>query len=258
MTTTSAQAARRDYPTVPIYGIPFSKMNMQETVAYLIRAIEERRPQRVITGNPEMIMIGLQDPGFYRALSTADLVVPDGTGVVWTAQRVKQPVAERVAGFDLLHELLRVGDGRGWGVYLLGASQEIVDEAHAKLKAAYPGIRFVGTRNGYFTDDDDEGVVAAIRAAKPDLLFVARSMSRQEPWLAKHAEALDVPVMMGVGGSFDVIAGKVKRAPLLFRKLRLEWFYRLIREPWRFRRMLVLPRYALKVVKDGENVLKTR
>ncbi|MBB6670610.1 WecB/TagA/CpsF family glycosyltransferase [Cohnella nanjingensis] len=251
-------AIAREYPTVPIYGIPFSKMDMQGTVAYLTRAIEERKPHRVITGNPEMIMIGLQDPGFYRALVSADLVVPDGTGVVWTAQRVKQPVAERVAGFDLLHELLRVGDRRGWGVYLLGASQEIVDAAHAKLAEAYPGIRFVGVRNGYFTDEDDAGVVAAIREAQPDLLFVARSMGRQEPWLAKHGADLGVPVMMGVGGSFDVIAGKVKRAPALFRKLRLEWFYRLVREPWRFRRMLVLPRYALKVVKDGDNVLKTR
>ncbi|KIL36671.1 N-acetylmannosaminyltransferase [Cohnella kolymensis] len=246
----------RPYPTVSLYGVPFSRMDMKETVAYLTEAIESRRPHRVVTGNPIMLMAGLENPAFHRALATADLVVPDGSGVVWAARKVGQPVKERVAGFDLLHELLKEGEKRSWSVYLLGASAEIIDTAHAKLAEKYPGVRFVGHRDGYFSDREDGAVVSAVRAANPDLLFVARAMNNQEPWIAKYQEVLGVPVMMGVGGSFDVISGKLKRAPALFRKLGIEWFYRLLQEPSRFGRMLVLPRFAMKVLKDGEKVLK--
>ncbi|BBI36192.1 WecB/TagA/CpsF family glycosyltransferase [Cohnella abietis] len=246
----------KPYPTVSLYGVPFSKMNMKETVGYLAQAIESRRPQRVITGNPIMLMVGLDNPSFHHTLSTADLVVPDGSGVVWAARRLKQPVQERVAGFDLMHELLREGDKRGWSVYMLGASPDIIKAAHDKLQKQFPGMRFVGHRDGYFTDKEDGEVVELVRAAKPDLLFVARSTMNQEPWIEKYQDQLGVPVVMGVGGSFDVVSGKLKRAPALFRKLGMEWFYRLLQEPTRFRRMLVLPRFALKVIKDGEKVLK--
>ncbi|TJY42036.1 WecB/TagA/CpsF family glycosyltransferase [Cohnella pontilimi] len=231
-------------------------MNMKQTVDYLVQAVESQRTHRIVTGNPIMLMAGLEDAGFHRALRTADLVVPDGAGVVWAARHVGQPVPERVAGFDLMHELLREGDRRHWKVYLLGTTQEIISSAHEKLSRQFPGVRFVGYRDGYFTDREDGAVIAAIREAKPDLLFVARSLMTQEPWLEKYQDALQVPVMMGVGGSFDVVAGKLKRAPAIFRKLGLEWFYRLLQEPSRLPRMLVLPRFALKVMKDGEKVLK--
>ena len=254
----SADSNLRPYPTVSIYGVPFSKMNMRETVDYLIRKIEAREPQRVVTGNPIMLMTAQEDPRYQTILETADLIVPDGAGVVWAARRVKQPVPERVAGFDLMQELMREGDKRGWSVYLLGTTQEILDAAEANLKRQYPGVRFVGKRNGFFKDEEDAEVIAEIRRANPDLLFVARSVANQEPWLAKHEKELGVPVMMGVGGSFDVISGKLKRAPAAFRKLGLEWLYRLLQEPKRYKRMLVLPKFALKVVKDGDNVLKTR
>lgn len=252
----NSNSSPRPYPTVTLYGVPFSKMDMQETVAYLAEAIASRRPQRVITGNPIMLTVGLENPSFHRALATAELVVPDGAGVVWAARHVKQPVKERVAGFDLMHELLREGEKRSWSAYLLGASAEIVESAYAKLQQQYPGMCFVGCRDGYFTDREDEEVVAAVRAANPDLLFVARATMNQEPWIEKYQEALGVPVIMGVGGSFDVVSGKLKRAPAIFRKLSLEWFYRLMQEPSRYKRMLVLPRFALKVIKDGDKVLK--
>ncbi|RKP47385.1 glycosyltransferase [Cohnella endophytica] len=231
-------------------------MNMEETVAYLTQAIEERRLHRVVTGNPIMLMVGLDNPSFHHTLATADLVVPDGSGVVWAARRLKQPVQERVAGFDLMHELLSVGDRKGWSAYLLGASSDIIGTAYEKLRQRYPGVRFVGHRDGYFTDKDDEEVVAAIREARPDLLFVARATMNQEPWIEKYQSELGVPVVMGVGGSFDVVAGKLKRAPAIFRKMGMEWFYRLLQQPSRFGRMLVLPKFALKVIKDGEKVLK--
>lgn len=244
------------FPTVTLYGVPFSKMNMQETVTYLSEAIEARVPHRVVTGNSVMLMAGLDNPDFHRALATADLVVPDGAGVVWAAQHVKQPVQERVAGIDLLHELMAEGNLRGWRVYLLGAAEEMITAARDKLQQQYPGVVIVGCRNGFFTDQEDAGVVASIQEAKPDILFVARGAMNQEPWIEKHANALRVSVMMGVGGSFDIIAGKLKRAPKLFQRLGLEWLYRLLKQPSRLPRMLVLPRFALKVLKDGEKALK--
>lgn len=139
---------------------------------------------------------------------------------------------------------------------MLGASADIIRTAHDKLKSQYPGVRFVGYRDGYFSERDDESVVAEIKAANPDMLFVARATMNQEPWIEKHAQELAIPVVMGIGGSFDVVAGKLRRAPAIFRKLSLEWFYRLLQEPTRYKRMLVLPKFALKVIKDGDKVLK--
>ena len=247
----------RAYPVVPLYGVPFSRMSMRQTVDYLVEAVESRRPHRVVTGNPIMLMAGLQDPEYMRILRTAELVVPDGAGIVWAARHAGQPVAERVAGYDLMHELLREGNLRRWKVYLLGAAKDTVEQAHANLRRQYPDVRFVGYRDGYFTEKEDGAVVAAIREADPDLLFVARSLKTQEPWIAKYQHVLQVPVMMGVGGSFDVAAGKLRRAPAWMRNMHLEWLFRLLQEPSRYKRMLALPKFVLKVLKDGENILKT-
>ncbi|MFD0714935.1 WecB/TagA/CpsF family glycosyltransferase [Paenibacillus sp. GCM10027626] len=245
-------------PTVSIYGIPFSKLNMADTVKYLTACVEQRVPTHVVTGNPIMVMAALESPRFDQAMREAELVVPDGTGVVWAASKVGQPVAERVAGYDLMHELLRVGEQYNWKVYLLGTSQQVIEETARKITELYPRITIAGFRNGFFGAEQDAEVVAQIRAAKPDLLFVARSVDTQEPWISQHKAALAVPVIMGVGGSFDVVAGVVKRAPVLFQRLRLEWFYRLLKQPTRFKRMLALPKFVVKVLRDKENVTKHR
>jgi N-acetylglucosaminyldiphosphoundecaprenol N-acetyl-beta-D-mannosaminyltransferase len=243
-------------PTVSIYGVPVSRMNMQQTVAYLTETIEQGIPQQVVTANPIILMAGLENPSFMKILREAELVVPDGTGLVWAAGYVGQPVAERVAGFDLMLELMKAGSPRGWKVYLLGAAPGIAEAAAEKLKAQYPGIQVVGCRDGYFTDDEDDAVIADVTAQAPHLLLVARATNNQDPWIGKYKDRLRVPVMMGVGGSFDVLAGRVKRAPKLFQRLGLEWFYRLLREPSRYRRMLVLPKFVLKVIKDKEIITK--
>ncbi|CAM4371533.1 WecB/TagA/CpsF family glycosyltransferase [Paenibacillus alkaliterrae] len=245
-------------PTVPIYGIPFSKLNMEETVQHLTTAIEERRPTHVITANPIMIMSAVDDAKYKAMIKRADLIVPDGAGVVWAAKYVGQPVAERVTGFDLMHRLLQEGEKRRWKAYLLGTSQEVIEAAAEKLQLQYPQVRIVGFRNGFFGPEQDGEVVEAIRQAAPDLLFVARGADTQEPWIVKFKQKLGVPLIMGVGGSFDVVSGKLKRAPVIFQKLRLEWFYRLLQEPKRYKRMLVLPKFVVKVVRDKENVTKPR
>lgn len=229
---------------------------MRETVDYIARIIELRQPHQIITANPIMIMAGLDDPAYMKMMKEAELIVPDGTGVVWAAGYVGNPVKERVPGFDLIHELMRTGEARGWRVYLVGASDEVIQAAADRLLEMYPRLPLVGFRNGFFGENEDESVIQTIRDCKPDILLVGRSAATQEPWIAKYKEKLAVPVMMGVGGSFDVLSGKLKRAPKLFLKLRLEWLYRLIQEPWRYKRMLALPKFAMKVVREKENVQK--
>jgi N-acetylglucosaminyldiphosphoundecaprenol N-acetyl-beta-D-mannosaminyltransferase len=243
-------------PFVRIFGVPVSKMSMQQTVAYLTEAIGQKRPHQIITANPIMVMAAMDDPAYMSMMQQAELIVPDGTGVVWAAGYVGEPVAERVPGYDLLHELMKVGEPKGWKVYLLGASTEVIEAAASKLQETYAGIQVVGCRNGYFGDEQDDEVIEAIVQAVPDILLVGRSAAKQEPWIAKYKQQLQVPIMMGVGGSFDVLSGKLKRAPVFFRKLRLEWFYRLMQEPWRFKRMLTLPKFAVKVIREKEKVTK--
>lgn len=244
-------------PTVPIFGIPFSKLSMDETVSYLTEAIEEGRLTHVITANPIMVMAALDNPEFARVMKKADIIVPDGAGVVWAAKVGGDPVAERVTGFDLMHRLLEQGEKRHWRAYLLGTTQEIIEAAAEKLQLQYPQVRIVGVRNGFFGPDEDEAIVEEIRELKPHLLFVARGMEK-EAWNAEFKERLGVPFIMGVGGSFDVVSGKLKRAPVPFQKLKLEWLYRLLQEPSRYKRMLALPKFVVKVLRNKENVTKPR
>jgi N-acetylglucosaminyldiphosphoundecaprenol N-acetyl-beta-D-mannosaminyltransferase len=245
------------FPFVRIFGVPISQMSMKQTVAYLTEAIERKRPKQVITANPIMVMSAIDDPAYMAMMKQAELIVPDGTGVVWAANYVGEPVAQRVPGYDLLHELMKVGEPKGWKVYLLGASTEVIEAAANKLQEGYPGVQVVGCRNGYFSEEQDAEVIQSIVQAAPDILLVGRSADKQEPWIAKHKQQLQVPIMMGVGGSFDVLSGKLKRAPVIFQKLRLEWFYRLLQEPWRYKRMLTLPKFAMKVIREKENVTKS-
>lgn len=237
------------YPKSTLFDISVSTMSMDETVEYLAEAVRTKQAHQVITANPIMMMAALEDPAYMTIMQHAELVVPDGAGVVWAASRLDKPVTERVAGYDLLHELLRKGEPHGWKAYLLGAEPNVIQAAAARLRDMYPGIQIVGERDGYFTDEEDAEVIADIRAKQPDLLFVARSAKNQEPWIGKYKTELQVPVMMGVGGSFDVIAGKVKRAPELWIRLRLEWLYRLLKEPSRWRRMLALPKFMWRVLR---------
>lgn len=243
-------------PTVSVFGVSVCKWGMQDTVRYLIEAVRSRKPHQVITANPIMLMAAMEDPAYKKIMQEAELVVPDGTGLVWAAQKGGEPVTERVAGFDLLHELMREGQSRHWKVYLLGSTPEVIQEAARRLTLQYPGTEIVGYRDGYFKPDQDLEVVEAIKAAAPDLLFVARGADTQEPWIGKYKQALGVPVMMGVGGSLDIISGKTKRAPVAFQKMRLEWLYRLLSEPTRFRRMLALPKFVVRVLRAGENLTK--
>jgi N-acetylglucosaminyldiphosphoundecaprenol N-acetyl-beta-D-mannosaminyltransferase len=170
----------------------------------------------------------------------SDLIVADGLPVVWASRILGEPLPERVTGIDLFEKLLELADEERFSAYFLGATQEVLDEMLRRIEERYPRLRCAGIRDGYFQEAESEAVVREIQKASPDLLFVGISTPKKERFLQRWGESLDVPVCHGVGGSFDVLAGVTRRAPLLWQKLGLEWLYRLLQEPRRmWKRYLV-------------------
>ena len=236
-------------PVAHILGVPFSTRNFDETVADLAERIERGEQTHVITANPEVVMLGRGNQAFHSLLEQA-YVVPDGIGIVYAAKWTNQPIAERVTGVELVEGLMAEADRQQWNVYLLGAAPDVVRLAAEKLGRRYPGARIVGYRDGYFRQDEEPQIVQEIAERNTQLLFVAMGCPRQEEWIARYREKVGATLMMGVGGSFDVISGKVKRAPLIWQKLHLEWLYRLLATPSRWKRQLAIPRFVWTVLSE--------
>ena len=233
---------------ISILGVRVDSVTMKEALDKLESFIHERNPHLVATANAEMVMVAQQDEELFTILNSADLVLADGAGVVWASGRLGSGVPERVAGYDLTQELLRRAASAGYRVYWLGAAPGIAELAAQKASALYPGLVSVGVHDGYFAADD-RAILQTIRETRPDILLCALGIPKQEKWLAGNLSQLQVPVAIGVGGSFDVMAGKVKRAPLWMQKSGLEWSYRLICQPSRILRMLALPKFVIRVLR---------
>ena len=233
---------------VEILGVNVNSLTMAQAVEAVQQFIAEKKVALVATANAEMLMRSTQDEELKDILNQADLVVPDGAGTVWAAGHLGEPMPERVAGFDLAQELMREAPARGDRIYFFGSAPGVADKAKAKAEELYPGIQVVGTRNGFFTEADEPGIIAEIKAARPDILLVALGVPKQEQWLKKHMQELQVPVSIGVGGTLDVMAGVMERAPLWMQKAKLEWLFRGLKQPSRAGRLLALPKFVLKVV----------
>lgn len=234
-----------------VLELPVDPLPMAQALARVEQAIVEREGMQIVTLNAEMSMQAIEEPRLAAAIKNCGLVVPDGSGVVWALKRqgVDTP---KVAGVDLVRGMAEQAAQKGHKLFLLGAKPGVAAEAAQALQASYPGLTIAGVRDGYFKPEDEPALFDEIRQAAPDILLVALGVPRQELWIAEHQRALGVPVAMGVGGSFDVFAGRVQRAPEAFQKLHLEWLYRLIQEPWRFQRMQsTLPRFVGEVLKRG-------
>ncbi|MBR1552559.1 MAG: WecB/TagA/CpsF family glycosyltransferase, partial [Schwartzia sp.] len=197
--------------------------------------------------NAEMIMNATRDGELLEILRAADLVVPDGAGTVWAAHHLGHAMPERVAGYDLTQELLKRAPEKNRRVFFFGSAPGVAEKAKQKAEAVYPGIRVVGTRNGYFGEADEPEIIREIREAQPDLLLAALGVPKQEKWLKKHKAELGVPVSIGVGGTLDVMAGTAKRAPLWVQKAKLEWLFRGVLQPKRAGRLLALPKFVFRV-----------
>ncbi len=226
-----------------ILGVPFSTRGFSETVDELAARIDRGQQTQVVTANPEIVMIAQGNPDFQSVLDQA-YVVPDGIGIVYAAKWLNLPIYERVTGVELLAALMQKADEKQWKVYLLGAAPDVNRLAAEKLAQRYPHAQIVGRRDGYFRAEEDEIVAADIAIHKPDVLFVAMGAPRQDIWIAKHRHQLNTSLVMGVGGSFDVLAGTVKRAPSIWQKLHMEWLYRLLKQPSRWKRQLAIPRFV--------------
>jgi N-acetylglucosaminyldiphosphoundecaprenol N-acetyl-beta-D-mannosaminyltransferase len=225
---------------------------MPSALARIEQLIEDRGPTRLVaTVNPEFVMRAQADEHFRGVLEAADLCLADGIGVVWAMRRQGCRNQQRVAGSDLVPGLAKLCATRGWRPFLLGARPGVAAEAAQRLQESVPGLQVAGCHGGSPDPEDDEESLRRIRGSGADLLLVAYGHPRQELWIERNRSRLDVPVAVGVGGAFDFLAGRVRRAPQFVRRAHLEWLWRLVLEPWRVRRMAVLPVYALAVLRDS-------
>ncbi len=230
---------------IPILGINVTNTTMPQAVEKAMQ-LANRRHGLIVTPNPEIIMLAQQDKEFAKVLNDADMCLADGIGVVIASKLIRQPLPERCAGYDFAHELFK----KPLSFYLFGSKPGVADKAAENLRKQFPGIRIVGTDNGYYKDDTE--IKQRINAAKPDCLIVCTGPVKQEKWIYENKDKLDIGFGIGLGGTIDGIAGVVKRAPEAWQKLGLEWLYRAIKQPQRFFRLLVLPKFVLTVLFRGK------
>lgn len=233
-----------------ILGIAIDNVDMDTALDRVAELMARPGLSMIFTPNAEMVMAAQQDKELAGILNSGDLVVPDGIGIVYASRMYGNPLPERVAGYDLMERMLGYLGGGGMSIYLFGGKPGIADRAGAEIKKRFPGIQVKGVHHGYFSAEDEPGILQDINDSGADVLFAALGSPKQERWIYHNRERLKVKVAMGVGGSLDVLAGEVKRAPGMFRNLGLEWFYRLITQPWRAKRMMALPRFAIRVLMD--------
>ena len=236
---------------IKILGVNIDRVNMQQAVERLRNLAADRsQPSLVVTPNSEMLAVAAEDQKLAAILNSADLATADGIGVVIASRILGKPLEERVAGFDLISALFKELAEENINFYFLGGKPGIVDRAAANLKAKYPDLNISGYHHGYLDRESQQRVIEEINNKKIDLLLVGMGVPLQEKFLDSNLEKLKVGAAVTVGGSFDVLAGEVNRAPLWMQKAALEWFYRLLQEPSRFGRMLSLPKFIYLVIKS--------
>lgn len=222
---------------------------MDQAILRLEQFIVSGEPHVVVTADASGAVIAQSDPVFTAIVQQADLVTPDSYGVVWAANRRGANLRERVSGVDLVDRLCALSSAKGYRLYFLGAAPGVTDMAAEKLRLKYPGCNIVGTRHGYFPAESDPVVAEEVAAFRPDVLFVAMGIPRQEKFIAATKDIIRAKVAIGVGGSFDVFSGQAKRAPKLIQKLKLEWLWRTLLNPKKIAKAKTLPIFAWRVLR---------
>ncbi len=233
---------------ISILGFPIHPVTYASLLDLVSFFVEDGSPRQVCTANPEFLMTARRMPAFAAVLRQADIVLPDGVGLLWAAKRLGRPLPERVTGSDGIYLLAARAAQEGWRMYLLGSAPGVAERAGAELSRRHPGLIIAGSFAGSPSDEDYPGIAAGIRKAQPHILLVAYGAPRQDLWIAHHKQDLGVPVSIGVGGAFDHIVGVQRRAPHWLIRLNLEWLWRLATQPWRWRRQLDLPRFVWAVL----------
>lgn len=229
--------------------VPLDQLDFDAVLGTIRERIVSRHSSQIVTLNALMFNIALRDPSFAGIVTNAALVVPDSAGISWAARILRDARVARLPGIDLMHGMCAQAAKNGWRVFLLGSRPGIAERAAENLIAQYPGLTVVDTHHGYFGAGGDAAIVEKVRASAADILFVGLAIPGQERWIASHRASLGVPVIMGVGGSLDVVSGDLRRAPSWMRRRGLEWLFRTLQQPWRIRRIANLPVFVLNVLK---------
>ncbi|MGG1676517.1 WecB/TagA/CpsF family glycosyltransferase [Neobacillus sp. NRS-1170] len=228
-------------------GVDVCYYNYDQLASLLMQDIEKKKKSFIVAINPEKIMKAQEDEELRMLLNRADYQIPDGIGVILASKLKGGQIRSRVTGIDMMLKLCHMAAIKGKRVFLYGGKPGVADAAKIVLEKQIPGIQIVGTLHGY--EKDEKAVINTINQNNPEIIFVALGSPAQEYWIVNHMNKVTPSVFQGVGGSYDVISGNLKRAPEIFQSLGLEWFYRLMKEPWRWKRQLILPKFLIKTLK---------
>jgi N-acetylglucosaminyldiphosphoundecaprenol N-acetyl-beta-D-mannosaminyltransferase len=240
---------------VKILGSYVDALTMEETLSEVEKIINKKQPVQHVVVNASKINLMSQDKQLTDIVNSCSIINADGQSIVWAAKFLNKPLPERVAGIDLFENLVKLSPQKDYKLYFFGAKEEVVEKVVNIYNKKYPTINIVGYRNGYFTETEEQQIIDNIKKVSPDILFVAFSSPKKEYWINKYLLELNVPFIMGVGGSFDVIAGVTTRAPIWMQQMGLEWFHRFVQEPRRmFKRYIVGNfKFVLHVLKEKNN-----
>ncbi|PIC56136.1 glycosyltransferase [Sporosarcina sp. P12(2017)] len=228
-----------------ILGVSVNTENYDELIPKVFENIEEGKKSLIVAINPEKLMKAKEDPELKALLNRAEFQIPDGIGVILASKLKKGQIRSRVTGIDMMDRVVQEAATRGKRIFLYGAKPGVAEEAAAKLQVMHPNIQIAGVQHGY--EKDVQVILDTINEAQPDILFVAMGSPKQEQWIEQYRDQLHPVVFQGVGGSFDVLAGNIKRAPAVFQKAGAEWLYRLLLEPSRIKRQMNLPKFLVEV-----------
>jgi N-acetylglucosaminyldiphosphoundecaprenol N-acetyl-beta-D-mannosaminyltransferase len=231
-------------PTVEILGVKIHNVVMGKAIECIEEMIHSGKSNLVITLGTEMVMVAQNNPNFRDLVNRSPLVLPDGGGLLWASKVLGTPLQERIAGIDLLESLCKLSQEKQWKIFFLGGKPGIAELASQKIRIKFPKINILGTHHGFFSQTE---ISSILKNQKPDILFAGLGAPRQEFWLEENLHAFGIPVGIGVGGSFDVLAGKLRRAPAWMMQLYLEWLFRFYQEPKRFRRIMKIPLFMLRI-----------
>ncbi|WP_147803788.1 WecB/TagA/CpsF family glycosyltransferase [Alkalicoccus halolimnae] len=242
-------SVKQSIETVTLLGVPFVKTTLSDMAVTLAKHAESKEKAFVVTANPEIVLHTQNDREYHQAIEKATYVTADGIGIVKGARFMGHRLPERVTGFDLFMRLLGTANELGQSAYFLGAREAVLNKTLDTIHKEFPGLVIAGSHHGFF-DWTSQEIAEEIKTKKPDYVFVALGFPLQEKWIARNFPEFDQGIFIGIGGSFDVLAGEVKRAPYIWQKWNVEWLYRLVKQPARCRRMAALPWFIFKVMKE--------
>jgi N-acetylglucosaminyldiphosphoundecaprenol N-acetyl-beta-D-mannosaminyltransferase len=251
-----APPSRGNIPSHNVLGVRVDALSMDQVVSSITSMVHSGKSHQVVTVNPEFIMLAQKNLEFRTAINNASLVVPDGIGIIYASRYLGKSIPDRVTGIDLTRRIAAVAAHRGLRLFLLGAAPGVADRAAAQLRKEYPSITIAGTYAGSPRVEEEEEICSRIGEAKPHILLVAYGAPNQELWICRNKEKLRVPVAIGVGGALDFLSGVVRRAPDAIQRAGFEWLFRLFQQPWRWRRMMALPVFAVLVLLKGSHAPK--